>query len=167
MKYASAFVAFFTMMFQSCMVNSEPELFLIPDKYEGIITVVFSQKNGQEEKYIDKRRVYDIPENGILLTQFAKTTHGKLNQVFYYKDALRNKKLEIKNLFIVEAKSQIDSTENYIMNGAYGQYGNSLDTPNSKSYPIFFRRFTIGKFRDKDSLQKVAEKSMVDFAIPK
>lgn len=156
---------FLIIIIQGCMPNSEPELFLIPDKYEGVVVIVFRQEKGQEESYIDKRRVYDIPDNCILLTKFPKTTHGKLNQKFFYKDSLGNPKLEVKDYLYAEANKELNEKENYIMNGVYGQYTNYIDRKNK--YPIEYISLTIGKLKDKDSLQKLSERFMKEFSLPK
>ncbi len=45
--------------------------FQIPKNYCGRIAVVFNQTMGQKPKFVNGRRIYEIPENGILLTQFV------------------------------------------------------------------------------------------------
>jgi hypothetical protein len=48
--------------------NPEPADFLIPKGYSGRVVVVFEQKEGAKHKYVNGRRIYEIPSNGILLT---------------------------------------------------------------------------------------------------
>src|ERR1044071_1922085 len=97
MKKIGSFLIIAILFFNSCRRKAEPELFLIPDNYEGVVTVLFNREDGQKEKYVDNRRLYDIPQNGILLTKFPKTIHGVLDQQYYYKDNLGNKKSVIKD----------------------------------------------------------------------
>jgi len=63
-----------------------PEIFLIPSGYCGTVKVVFEEPCGQKETLEDKKRIYIIPENGILISQF-KQEFGILNQEYYYVDA--------------------------------------------------------------------------------
>lgn len=140
------------LLFQSCMEESEPELFLIPNNYHGVVIVLFDQDNGQDESYIEGKRLYDIPGNGILLTKFSKTIHGKLSQGYYYKDSDGRKIVEIEDYFL----GDIDGNKNYVMNGVYGQFTIMKDSINS-GRPFQYYRFTIGKIKEKDSLQQAAE----------
>jgi hypothetical protein len=68
----------------------EPQVFLIPQNYQGPVLIVYDQPNGQPPKYEGRARVYDVPSNGILLTQFSKT---KLvyHLDFYYVDEQGNR----------------------------------------------------------------------------
>lgn len=50
--------------------NPQPADFLIPKGYSGRVAVVFAQKQGEKPKYDNGRRIYEIPNTGILLTQF-------------------------------------------------------------------------------------------------
>lgn len=63
-----------------------PEIFLIPSGYRGQIKVIFNEPCGEKEVYDGKKRVYIIPENGVLITQF-KQEMGIIDQEFYYIDA--------------------------------------------------------------------------------
>jgi hypothetical protein len=69
---------------------TEPELFLIPKGYSGRIDIIYNQTNGQQRQYENKRRVYNIPNNGILLTQF-NDNYGSIDQEYYYVDSLGNR----------------------------------------------------------------------------
>jgi len=53
----------------SCQ-NRESEIFILPEDYIGYAIVVFNQKDGEKPKYFEGKRVYEIPSNGILKTQF-------------------------------------------------------------------------------------------------
>lgn len=146
-------IAWLTIFFCSCRTNSEPEVFLIPSNYEGVVIVLFSQLNGEQEKYLDNRRLYDIPQNGVLATRFTKTKHGELNQRFYYKDNNGNKKTEL----IPYSFGKADEQKNYIMNGVYGEFTSELDSFDSSKYRVQYRMFTVGKIKDKDRLQALSD----------
>jgi len=51
--------------------SSSKDIFLIPDGFEGKVTIQYEQKNGAEKEF-EKFwwRVYNIPRNGILKTKF-------------------------------------------------------------------------------------------------
>ena len=155
------FIAWLTLFLCSCRTKSEPEIFLIPNNYEGVVIVLFNQLNGEQEKYLDNRRLFDIPQNGILATRFKKTKHGELDQLFYYKDNNSNKKTELKPYSVGIA----DERKNYIMNGVYGEFTNKLDSSNTSKYPVRYRMFTIGKIKDKDSLQKHSDSFLRKFIL--
>ena len=81
--------------------HAEPEIILIQDNYVGKIQVIYNQngipfkyknaygkeviytpKIGSKIKYENNSRVYEIPENGILLTQF-NSNDGIIDQSFF------------------------------------------------------------------------------------
>ena len=57
-------------MLFSCDIG-EQEIIVVPKDYTGYVLVIFNQKDGIPTKYKGKKRVYEVPENGILKTQFA------------------------------------------------------------------------------------------------
>lgn len=62
----------------------EKELYILPNNYEGGIIILFDIKNGQQEKYSENNeRVYEIPKNGVLKTQF-KLQDGKSREIKYF-----------------------------------------------------------------------------------
>lgn len=71
----------------------ESETFLIPRNYRGRVRIIFNQKCGETIKYEDKRRAYDIPNDGILFTQF-KDEQGFINQNFYLLENGQRTKIE-------------------------------------------------------------------------
>lgn len=73
--------------------TTEPETFLIPNGYRGKIRVIFNQKCGQPIKYEAKSRLYKIPNDGILMTQF-KAEQGFINQEFYIIENGKRRKIE-------------------------------------------------------------------------
>jgi hypothetical protein len=52
-------------------VAVQHEIFLIPQGHEGLAVVMFDQPNGQPVKYEGGMRVYEIPPDGVLRTQFS------------------------------------------------------------------------------------------------
>ncbi len=50
--------------------TGEREIIIVPRNYSGCIVVIFNQEDGQPIKYLKKKRVYEIPRDGVLKTQF-------------------------------------------------------------------------------------------------
>ena len=73
--------------------TAEPETFLIPSGYQGKIRIILSQKCGQPTKYEGKRRLYVIPDDGILMTQF-EAEQGFINHEFYIIENGKRRKVE-------------------------------------------------------------------------
>jgi hypothetical protein len=109
---------------------TEPETYLIPNGYKGKVNIIFNQKNGEKPVYESGRRIYKIPLNGILLTQF-NDEHGLVNHKYFYVDSIGNKK----PLEIFEYSYNKDGTIKWLIadstligifgDGTAGVYGNS------------------------------------------
>ncbi|MEO5978360.1 MAG: hypothetical protein ABIS36_22875, partial [Chryseolinea sp.] len=55
----------------------------IPEGYIGTVLVIFNQPQGEKPEYKDGRRIYRIPQTGILFTQL-KDEQGIINQEYFY-----------------------------------------------------------------------------------
>jgi len=75
----------------------EPEIFLIPKNYRGFVYISYNHKCGKPTKYEEDSRVYEIPNDGVLLTQF-KDEQGFINQKFYLVD--KGKRIRIEELMV-------------------------------------------------------------------
>ena len=75
--------------------KGEDEIHLIPEGYTGSVFIIFNQPDGQEKLYEDGKRVYKIPSDGILKTQFSP--NEGLGYVDYYYVNGERKKLEYKS----------------------------------------------------------------------
>ncbi|MCH4824543.1 hypothetical protein ML462_15325 [Gramella lutea] len=74
----------------SCIQNAEPETFLIPKDFRGRANIIYDQKCGLDEEYENGRRVYRIPEDGVLLTKFSKPS-GFIDHKYYLVDKTGNR----------------------------------------------------------------------------
>lgn len=70
--------------------KAEPETFLIPKDLRGEIVVFYDESCGQPPVYENGRRIYKIPESGVLITQFGKNL-GHFDRKFYLVDESENK----------------------------------------------------------------------------
>jgi hypothetical protein len=85
-KIFTSIFPFILIFYSSCINTAEKEIILIPDGYIGRIDILFNLEGGNSPKFEKGFRVYEIPENGILKTQF-KTNNGVFSedarQIFY------------------------------------------------------------------------------------
>jgi hypothetical protein len=108
-----------TMSF-SCTRKAEKEKFLIPKDYRGRVVVFFDQKKGFKKEYIDKARIYRIPANGILLTQFSENPgiqsvdKNEIAFAFYDDSTKQEKNIPMKPL-------NADPKKVYVFNGSTGK----------------------------------------------
>lgn len=101
------------LFFISCS-KTENTLTLIPDGYIGTIQIWFNQENGIEEKYEGEKRVYEIPENGILKTKFSPQFGYHFPEYYYVsKNGQRTKIQPILDLN-KKVLDTIDKNKSYI-----------------------------------------------------
>jgi hypothetical protein len=67
----------------SCGAVGDNETFLLKQGFTGRVVILFNQKDGQPARYEGRRRVYEIPADGILRTQFD-FNHGWHDHGEYY-----------------------------------------------------------------------------------
>lgn len=82
----SILLIIFSTLFYSC-ATGEKEAIVVPKDYKGYIVIIYNQKNGTPVKYKGEKRIYEIPENGILKTQF-KPNDGLHEFTEYYNGRL-------------------------------------------------------------------------------
>lgn len=70
----------------SCAQEAEDTIRLIPDGYEGAVLIIFNQEDGTPKEYEDGKRVYRIPDDGVLKTQFEPNSGIQKHQFYYVKD---------------------------------------------------------------------------------
>ena len=59
---------------------------ILPNNYEGGVILLFDVKNGEEEKYSENnKRIYEIPENGVLKTKFDFQNGKRYKIKYFYK----------------------------------------------------------------------------------
>lgn len=60
------------------------EIFLLPEDYQGAFYVVYNVPDAEPLTYEDGAPVYDIPQDGILLTQTDVTPNSVRSDKFFY-----------------------------------------------------------------------------------
>lgn len=115
-------VVCFVLKLLSCSNKPKPEIYLIPSGFTGIVNIIYNQEKGLLEKYSDNKRVYQIPKDGILLTQF-KAEFGKVERHFFYIDD-NEKLVEIPIIHDYEIHDKSRKNKIGIYNQVSGVYGN-------------------------------------------
>ncbi|PAU82356.1 hypothetical protein CK501_04215 [Halovibrio salipaludis] len=71
--------------------EQKSEIFLLPEGYQGTFYIVYNVPEGKRPTYEDGAPVYDIPEDGVLLTQADVTPSSVRSDKFFYEsdDGLR------------------------------------------------------------------------------
>ena len=82
--------------------TGEQEIIIAPRNYTGYIIVIFNQDDGQPVKYAGKKRVYEIPSDGVLKTQFNINNGWSDYPEFYYETINPENRLPSKILSEIE-----------------------------------------------------------------
>jgi hypothetical protein len=78
-------ILFFFFLFYLLLPKAEPEVFLIPQNFRGEIHIFLEESCGQKPTYKNGKRVYEIPESGVLITNLTDN-YGVQDQEFYLVD---------------------------------------------------------------------------------
>tara|TARA_R110002051_G_scaffold323487_1_gene417259 strand:+ start:3633 stop:4082 length:450 start_codon:yes stop_codon:yes gene_type:complete len=110
-------------LFTNCKKN-EDTITLIPKDYLGTVKIWFNQKNGTEKKYEKNKRIYKIPENGVLKTKFSPQFGYHFTKYYYISE--NGKRTEIKPLLDL-SKNVLDTIDkNKIYAYHFMSIGNTL-----------------------------------------
>ena len=74
-------------MLTNCNSKGEQKIIIISRNFKGYVIIIHNQKDGKATKYKGDKRIYEIPQNGILKTQF-KTNDGWREFAEYYYDKI-------------------------------------------------------------------------------
>jgi len=81
--------------------TADESIVIVPDGYVGSILIVYDQKYGLEERYQDNKRVYVVPEDGILMSKFSDNDGIARVPEFYYSGIEAKNRID----FVAEASS--------------------------------------------------------------
>ncbi|OJW85069.1 MAG: hypothetical protein BGO69_01770 [Bacteroidetes bacterium 46-16] len=100
---------------------------MIARGFTGRVNIIFNQKDGSPVKYDNKARVYDIPSNGLLLTQFTKND-GYINRKYFLKED-NGQLMPLKKFDADEMEKATPALKNetgIYLDGISGVYGNNI-----------------------------------------
>ena len=85
--YIVAIIITLIVIYSSCSCNYE-EINYLPEGFTGKVFIIMNQKDGKNIEYLGNRRVYKIPECGILKTKFKEPefcfTENEINNALIY-----------------------------------------------------------------------------------
>ena len=93
MKAIALFSILLTFGMIGCNFAGEQEMIVVPRNFKGYIIVFLDQKDGKPMKYSGSKRVYEVPQNGILKTQFKYNEGWKEAPEYYYERIAPENKL--------------------------------------------------------------------------
>ena len=73
--------------------KSEDTITLIPDGFTGSIKIWFNQKDGHKKEYEGEKRLYIIPTNGVLKTNFDPQFGYHFSEFYYVEENGQRKKI--------------------------------------------------------------------------
>ncbi|MEQ1922952.1 MAG: hypothetical protein ABL952_10640 [Pyrinomonadaceae bacterium] len=138
--------------------KAEPETFLIPKDFRGMLVVFYNEPCGRPPIYRDGRRVYEIPQDGVLITQ-SEENRGGLNQKFYLVDSEKNEieipffrrqnfETEKKEWPIFHQGSAEDFTKETV--GVFWGYGSETYFVSQDSFSFIISNFHLFEKDEKD-----------------
>jgi hypothetical protein len=134
----------------SCTKKGEDAIYILPEDYTGAVIILYNQQNGAEKEYDNNKRVYKIPENGILKTQFDVDYGRTLLPEFYYS----NDKGQIP--LVLESKDYKEDKINISMMST----GKSYKSVDGTS-PVEFSTFFVGTKSQIESASKQLGKTHI------
>jgi hypothetical protein len=129
------------LMFNSCSQKPEPETYLIPKGFAGRVNIIFRRKDGTPPRYENNRRIYKIPANGILLTQF-KDEYGLADHQYYFVDS-NGKRIPLM-IFNDSISNKDRDAIGIFLDGTTGQYGS---LPNA----VWWQEFVVSSYESLDN----------------
>lgn len=124
----------------------DDEMFILPKDYKGVVVILYNQKNGQPVKYEQGKRVYEIPRDGILRTQFTfNSGWHRISRYFYEENGER---LEIS--YILDGKGIMPEVVQVCCSSSGKSYRNN------NGEPVEFEKFYVGT---KEKIDNAIEKS--------
>ena len=93
MKKTLLFAISLSFLLAGCEKKGEAEILIIPRDFKGYVIIAYDQKNGLPIKYEGDKRVYEIPQLGVLKTQFKPNNGWKEFPEYYYERIAPENKL--------------------------------------------------------------------------
>ena len=119
--------------------KSSEDVFIIENEFKGTIVVVYGQKKGKEKEFENNKRIYRIPKNGVLKTQFELKGNSASFGEYYY-EINQNERMRIEQ-FPFDKPFQ-NSTKTYVHSW---QLGNAQK---GKGNEFTYQQVTIGNKSD-------------------
>ena len=113
--------------------NGEREIIIVPSNFKGYILVIFDQKNGMSQSFHEGSRIYEIPQNGILKTQFSSNYGWRKPPEFYYDEI---KKTNLLPSYLEEKK--IPPNKRVALMGSNGNANKDYEGKETIEFAFFY-----------------------------
>lgn len=125
-----------TGMILNMQSKNEDEIHLLPEGYIGLVVILFNQESGAEKEYEGESRLYRIPANGILKTQFEP--NDGIAAVKYFIRNKTNPREELRYISGQEISEISDPNKVYVINSSREESVGNLDKKKyfSNSYMV-------------------------------
>jgi len=110
--------------------KGEDEIYLIPQGYNGHIRVHFNEPNGALINYENGKRIYTIPETGILFTNQDETNYNS-REYYFVNESGNRKKIKLLNLGYFESYYTNDFEEMDPLSDSVGVFLNGMRGSNN------------------------------------
>lgn len=138
-----------SLMLTNCNTKGEQEIIIVPRNFKGYVIIIHNQKDGMPTKYEGNKRVYEIPKNGILKTQFKTNDGWREFAEYYYEKIAPENKL---SSFAEIKKVPIDTVVGFM--GANG----TVKKDSKNEGRIEFSEYYIGTKSEIEQAQEQVEK---------
>lgn len=127
---------------------ARPETFLIPEDLKGVVYIIYDERIGEPKEFEGLRRVYKIPETGVLFTKF-KQTQGIHNRKFYFitKNGDR-KELGILDFREYNEKYTINPRPTEPPRDSLAVFTPEISVDLMLKTKNYYTAFTVGKYKD-------------------
>lgn len=137
-----------SMVVEGCS-QIKKEVFILPRNFTGYIMILYNQSSGMPIKIEDGKRIYQIPENGILITKSSNDESWMELPEFYYEKIDKTKQVPFK----IEYKDiPVDSVV------AYGGTSGAANKDLAGKEVVRFTKYFIGNKSQIDSAYQKVEK---------
>jgi len=146
-----------------CDSRRDNEIYLIPAGHVGPVLIVYNDSSGVPEEYENGWRVYRIGVNGVLRSRF-RLTYGTSKEKFFYIEPGGHRE-ELHTIWRPTEKG--DEETIYVYDEIVGTHavvapknGHMVLGPDAspKEGAINFEKFIVGRVRDAESLNRIADR---------
>ncbi len=148
MKIAMFISLIMSLMLYSCN-SGDKEVLILPKNYSGYIVIIYNQENGVPAKYKDGKRIYEIPPDGILKTQFKGNYGLREFTEYYFEQANPNNK--------IPSYAEFNKIPPNVIVGLIGANGNANKDYEGKQ-TVEYSLYYIGTKADIEKAMEQAEK---------
>ena len=101
--------------------SSDNSIILIPEGYQGKITIFLDQSRGEIKRYEEGNRVFKLPLSGVMFSQFEKPSNLAGYKVFYLSKDGARREIPYIDFAEIDTTIRVDSEATYIYRAGYSE----------------------------------------------